>query len=373
MRRNLAFVDYVRDRKQADVHVLITSRRTSGGGVSYRIQFSGRGSFKVLQYELTYDASPTSTREERRRGLSDKLRLGLVAFASRTPVAEDLEVSYSRSSGEPRQPSPEKDPWNRWVFDIETEGRFNLQDRESSYQVKGSLAAERITSAWKIDMQGDGKREVDVFEREDTTDIRSTSDDFGLDTQVVKTLGPNSGTGLSASVFSRTFTNIQVGTRFGAAVEYNLFPYTISDQKELLFRYRIGPMYRTYREVTIFGKHRETLIQQSAMISLDLNRTWGEVFASIEASSFFHDFAKNNVEVRTAIDLELIEGFSFVISVNAKRIQDQLSLPAGDLSEEEVLLRRQERATSFRFWGAVGFSYTFGSIYSSSVNTRLER
>ena len=32
LRRNVAFVDYVRDRAQAEVHVLVTTQGTGGGG-----------------------------------------------------------------------------------------------------------------------------------------------------------------------------------------------------------------------------------------------------------------------------------------------------------------------------------------------------
>lgn len=246
-----------------------------------------------------------------------------------------------------------------------------MQEREYNYEAEGSLNAERVTEAWKVDIQLDGEQEVDVFEREDTTDIRSTSEDYDFDTEVVKTLGANSGAGVSGTVFSRTFTNIQLATRLRAAAEYNLFPYALSDQKRVTFTYRIGPEYRTYREVTVFGKRRETLLQQSAEATLRFNQTWGFVFAGVEWSNYFHDLSKNSIEFRSFLDVQLIEGLSLRVSVDADRIQDQLSLPAGDLSDEEVLLRRQERATSYELRGSIGLSYTFGSIYNNVVNTRL--
>lgn len=370
-RRNLTFVDYVRDRQQADVHVLSTLRRTGGGGVTYRIEFIGRGPFAPLHYELSYDASPTLTREERRRGLANKLRIGLVPFASRTPEADGLEVSYSPASEESARPSPENDPWNQWVFDVGASGSFDLQEKEHSYELQGDLSAERVTRAWKLDFRADGEKEVDVFEQEDTTNIRSTSQNYDVNGDVVKTLGPNSGAGLSATVFSRTFTNIQIATRFRAAVEYNVFPYTISDQKKLTFTYRVGPEYRNYREITIFEKERETLVQQSGEISLSLNRPWGSIFASVEGSNYFHDLSKNSVEFFSFLNVRLVEGLSLRLSLNAERIEDQLSLPAGDPTDEEVLLRRRERATSYSFGGSIGLSYTFGSIYNNVVNTRL--
>lgn len=371
MRRNLTFVDYVRDRKQADVHVLGTRRPSGGGGASYRLEFIGRKAFEDQRYELTYDARSTQTREELRQGLADRLRLGLVPFANRTPESDHLEVTYDPPDEDDATSSPETDPWNQWVFDVGVSGSADVQEREYAYEIEGNLDAERVTEAWKVNVRLDGKQEVDVFEREDTTDIRSVSEDYDFDAGVVKTLGPNSGAGLSGTVFSRTFTNIQLATRLRAAVEYNLFPYAISDQKRLIFRYRIGPEYRTYREVTLFDERRETLLQQSAAVNLRLNQPWGSVFAGVEWANYFHDLSKNSVEFRSFFDVQLIEGLSLRLSLDAERVQDQLSLPAGDLSDEEVLLRRQERATSYEFSGSIGLSYTFGSIYNNVVNTRL--
>ncbi|WP_263786129.1 hypothetical protein [Salinibacter grassmerensis] len=370
MRRNLTFVDYVRDRKQADVHVLGT-RRPSGGGASYRLEFIGRRAFEGRRYELTYDARSTLTRDELRQELADRLRLGLVPFVNRTPNADHLEVTYDPPNENDSTSAPQTDPWNQWVFDVGVSGSADVQEREYNYEAEGNLNAERVTEAWKVDVQLDGEQEVDVFEREDTTDIRSTSEDYNFDTEVVKTLGSNSGAGVSGGVFSRTFTNIQIATRLRAAAEYNLFPYSVSDQKRVTFTYRIGPEYRTYREVTVFGKRRETLLQQSAEVNLRLNQTWGFVFAGVEWSNYFHDLSKNSIDFRSFLDVQLIQGLSLRLSLDASRTQDQLSLPAGDLSEEEVLLSRQERATSYELSGSVGLSYTFGSIYNNVVNTRL--
>ena len=370
-RRNINFVDYVRDRKQADVHVLGTRRRTGGGGVAYRLEFVGRGPLQDLRHELVYEAPSTLTREERRRGLADRLRMGLTPFVGQTPTADDLKITYSPSEDASEDGTPEDDPWDQWVFDIGISGNGDLQSQEYSYELEGDLSAERITRAWKVNFRLDGEQEVDVFEREDTTDIRSPSEDYDVDAAVVKTLGPNSGMGLSSTAFSRTFTNIQLGTRVRAAIEYNLFPYDISDQKQLTFRYRIGPEYRNYRSITIFEQRRETLAQQSAQVGLRLNQTWGSVFSQLEVSNYFHDLSKNSVEFRSFLSVRLIEGLSLRLRLNAERIQDQLSLPAGDLSDEEVLLRRRERATTYELGGSIGISYTFGSIYNNVVNTRL--
>src|SRR5512139_1491221 len=44
-RTEIAFVNFVRDRKDADVHILITSQRTGSGGSEYTLKFIGLGGF----------------------------------------------------------------------------------------------------------------------------------------------------------------------------------------------------------------------------------------------------------------------------------------------------------------------------------------
>jgi len=48
-----------------------------------------------------------------------------------------------------------------------------------------------------------------------------------------------------------------------------------------------------------------------------------------------------------------------------------LSLVKGGASREEILLKRKELATQFRYFTYFGLSYTFGSIYNNVVNPRF--
>jgi len=66
-----------------------------------------------------------------------------------------------------------------------------------------------------------------------------------------------------------------------------------------------------------------------------------------------------------------VEGLSLFSSFNVEFIQDQLFLPAGSASLDEVLLRRRALATSYQLDASFGLAYTFGSIYNNVVNTRL--
>jgi hypothetical protein len=41
LRTEITFINYVRDRKEADVHVLVTTQPTGGGGTEYTLKFIG--------------------------------------------------------------------------------------------------------------------------------------------------------------------------------------------------------------------------------------------------------------------------------------------------------------------------------------------
>lgn len=74
----------------------------------------------------------------------------------------------------------------------------------------------------------------------------------------------------------------------------------------------------------------------------------------------------------TDAQLNLVRGFSLNLSLFAASIRDQLSLPRGGVSNEDVLLQLRQLATSYRYFGSVGISYTFGSRTNNVVNLRLD-
>ena len=126
-----------------------------------------------------------------------------------------------------------------------------------------------------------------------------------------------------------------------------------------------------YNEETVYFKTRESLINSSLQGSLELKEKWGSISSTLEYSFYLHDSGKNRIDWYGNIDIRLFQGFSFEISGGASRIRDQLSLPGGGASYEEILLQRAQLATGYEYWGSIGFRYTFGSIYNNIVNPRF--
>ncbi|MGB5419685.1 hypothetical protein [Algibacter sp.] len=67
----------------------------------------------------------------------------------------------------------------------------------------------------------------------------------------------------------------------------------------------------------------------------------------------------------------MLKGFSVRFSGDLQFIRDQINLPAGEASIEDVLLQQKQIATDFDLGLSVGLTYTFGSAFNNIINTRL--
>jgi hypothetical protein len=85
----------------------------------------------------------------------------------------------------------------------------------------------------------------------------------------------------------------------------------------------------------------------------------------------FHDFSKNRLTTQADVSVRLTKNLSVYCEVQSQVIHDQLYLPKGDASLEDILLRRRKLATTYEIAGQFGFRFTFGSIFNNVVNERF--
>src|SRR5512136_1933366 len=69
IKTEITFVNYVRDRLEAQVHILITTQQTGGGGREYTLSFIGQNDCRDLNDVEKYFTSKTDTDDEVRKGL----------------------------------------------------------------------------------------------------------------------------------------------------------------------------------------------------------------------------------------------------------------------------------------------------------------
>ena len=57
--------------------------------------------------------------------------------------------------------------------------------------------------------------------------------------------------------------------------------------------------------------------------------------------------------------------------VSYYRLHDRIDQPRRNLTDEEILLNLKSLASTYEYSFGIGFSYTFGSIYTNVVNPRF--
>jgi len=373
IRTEVSFVDYVRNRQDAQVHILATSQVTGGGGREYTLTFIGQRELATLTDTLRHVSPQAASEDDLRRALARIIKLGLVRYATRIGQAASFDVTYTAASpaGGAKGAASGRDRWNFWVFRTSASG-FGRGEKTSNFlSLNGSVSANRTTEAWKMSLALNGNYGQSRFDLGDGTRYNSYSHSYGVNNLLVKSLGPHWSAGQRASWTSSTFLNQQRAIRFAPAVEYNFFPYAQSTRRQLTLRYGPGISYFRYQDTTIFDRISEVRGDQTLTVSLDLKQPWGSVSSSLEGAAYLHDPSKQHLIFFNSLDLRLFKGLSLFFFGQGSIIRDQLYLRRGNLSDTERLLRLRQLATSYSYFANVGLSYSFGSIFNNIVNSRF--
>ncbi len=366
IRTEIPFVNYVRDRKEADVHVLITTQDTGSGGTEYTLTFIGQGNCSSINSTLVYASSKTDTEEEVRRGYVSVLKMGLVPYTAKTPIRDLISVEFK----EKVKPTDVVDKWKFWVFSLSLGGELDRESQTKSQAVNFNFSANKITPDIKLRLGLSAYFSNQEFKYEEGT-ISSDSDAEDFAGLFVKSLGEHWSAGFYLGVSSSTYSNLRYKIVPTPALEYDLFPYSESTRRQLRFLYKIGYEFVKYRKETIYDKTKENLLGQSLSATLEIKEPWGTLEASLEGSHYFHDFNFNRLAFFTELSFRIFKGLDLNIDGMYERIRDQLSLEKGDRTLDEILLRRKELRTDYNLFVSVSLSYTFGSIYSNVVNPRF--
>jgi len=366
IRTEITFVNYVWDRKEADVHVLITQQRTGGGGREYTIAFIGLGSYAGLNNELKFYSNRTETDDEVRKGLVQILTLGLAPYAARTPISKILSVN---TNGRVR-PTAVVDWWDFWVMSFSARGRFSGEQTRKYASFNANLSVNRVTPESKLRLGFSGSIDSSKFDYQDFRE-ESSSRSKGVDGLYVRSLSGHWSAGGYVNLNYSTYSNINTGFTIAPAVEFDVFPYAEATRRQLRILYRLGFTFNRYIEETIYEKLSERLVSQSLTATLAFTEPWGSAEVSVEGSHYFHDFSFNRLRVAGSLSLRILKGLALTLDGRYAAVHDQLSLRKSEVSLDDLLLRRKELATGYNYSLSVGFSYSFGSVYSNVVNPRF--
>ena len=367
IKEQIPYVDYVRDRLDADIHILETSQQTGSGGDEYSLYFIGQSTFNGKNDTLSFTTNVDDTKDQIRNERVRMIQIGLMPYLLKTPLASRISVDVASV-----QTSPEKveDKWNNWVFKIRGNSFMNAQESSRSVNVFGTISASRVTEDWKFSLSTNGSYNENMYEY-GGTEYLSTSDSRRLRGSVIMSLTDHMSAGLWTSAWNSSYGNTDLGLSITPEFEYSLYPYSESNQQSLRLNYSLTVKHVDYTDTTIYFKTNENLFSEGVSISYNTVKPWGSVNTSISGNHYLHDFSKNIISLNTGLSLRLIKGLSLNLNGSGSMVHNQLSIPKGDYSIQDVLLERAELETQFTYFASTGFSYSFGSIYNNIVNPRF--
>lgn len=362
IKTEIPFVNYIRDRDQAEVHIMSTTQRTGAGGTEYTITFYGQHQFANLNDTLKYVSKQADAMEVTRQEIVRLLKIGLMPYISKTAHAHYISITYRRK----RDPVAVEDNWNNWVFFVSGSADLEYEESDHKTELDAALSAERVTPDLRISLSGRADYNLRKIESSSYT---TKNPSFNV--LIVKSINEHWSTGLYGSALSSDSYNSKLTWSAGPAIEFNVFPYSVSTRKEFRFLYKVEYRDIRYKEETIFSKFHEQLFKQTLSGTLELRDKWGSTVATLEGSNYLHDFSILRLRLSGRINLRLFGSLSLDISGSVAMIRDDLSLRKGEREVDEVLLRLKRLSSDYDINTRIGFRYTFGSIYSNVVNSRF--
>ncbi len=371
-KETFTIVNYVRDRKVSDVHIIITEMETGSGGSEYMLQFIGLKRFQSLTDTVFFNLQPDYTEEEERSGLLKHIQLGLVPFVLKTPFANKLELTINSETDN----IEEIDPWNNWVFEIEGSGFADSDKNYKNFRLSSEISIRKITEDIKFESNFySSYRENKYREYEDDSLVSSTNiyrRDNYFSNLFTKSIGEHWGIGGYLNLSNSTYRNFDFQASLRPAVEYNVFKYSSASSKQLRFIYSAGYEYSDYSYSTIYDKMYDRLFFQSLNIMFKYIVPWGSCESTVYGSNYLHDFSLFNIGIYVGTDIRIFKGLSANLVGGFEMPRNQIALRKGEITTEDVLTRKHEMETDYSFWFHFGISYTFGSIYNNVVNPRFD-
>lgn len=146
LQKGIAFVEWVAAAADAQVVVSIKAETAAGGETVTTFVFHGQKEFSGDDETFSHSAPPGGSPEDLAAGLNQSLKLGLMRYVGKTPVAKRIDISLRDKV----KPTAVIDPWNFWVFSLSTDGFFMGYETYKSRSLYGSISANRTTLDWKI-------------------------------------------------------------------------------------------------------------------------------------------------------------------------------------------------------------------------------
>lgn len=368
LREEFPYVNYVRTRDNADVHILGTKTMT-GGGDKYEFFFIGLKKFVGKTDTLSFFSSSQETQSETRDNYTKVIKMGLMRYMALASNLVDISISADAIT---ETNEVLEDKWNSWVFEASLRGDFSGEESRKTQNWEGGLEITQTTQEWRHEYEFEYEYETKEFSSGSYHSFNETTE-ANFDMLVVKSLGPKAGIGILGRVAQNTVDNYDLNYKLSVAIEYNFFPYEISSRRQLAIGYYIGMDGRNYTHETVFDKTEEILAYEQLYIGYSQKEQWGNIYTTATFQNYLRDFTENNFGIDAGLNIRIWKGLSWNLSVEYSIINDDINISKEDVDTEDLLLGLRQLSTSKSYSFNTGLSFTFGSMYNNVVNTRLKK
>ncbi|MFN4234814.1 MAG: hypothetical protein ACK4IK_08415 [Bacteroidia bacterium] len=375
LKMELNYFDFVRDRLQSDIEIIVISMDNGAGGLNYKLLFNGRNTFENLKDTLELSTKQTDTDDLVREKILKAIQIGLIPYLKKSKILYIIDISYPKR--DMNKALVQNDKWRNWVFTLSGNGYVNAESNQTNLNLGSFLDINKIKHEIKFQNSIYYYSSYYRFvfsnnDNESNKTITAQNVNYGASSFLAKSISAHWAAGAYISVLSSQRQNVIFQSTIAPAIEYNLFP--ISENAERQFRFIFQSGYRTWKlnEVNNYNKLNEAEPFNRLDIVINYIKSWGNISMQLGANHFYNRKSSYNISGNLSASLRIFEGFNFNISMSSSYIQDQDIYLPKNIIETNVLLGTGILPTNFNIYSFFGLSYTFGSINNSVVNPRLE-
>ena len=105
IKEEIPYVNYVRDIKDAGVYILVSNQRTGSGGQMFTYFLIGQNEFAGMRDTLSFVTTPDETQDGTRIKEVATLKMGLMRYVAKTPLAKYMKISFTEPLSETVSPT----------------------------------------------------------------------------------------------------------------------------------------------------------------------------------------------------------------------------------------------------------------------------
>lgn len=369
IRQNIRSVSHVRDQALADVYILVNQTFTPATRI-FNISLQGLNEFEGINNHFEHSISHTQTSQEQNEELVKVLRIALATYLLHR-MSDALSLEIAADSSNLTAPEKEVDKWRNWIFSVAARLNLNEQDTRKQSSLTLRFDGDKVTENWRVRLDGRFRRNILKISEEGQDPFTSRVENEFIGGSVVKSLSNHWSTGVFSSYFANTADNLNSRINTSFALEYNFFDYQEVLTREMTIAYRIGMNWQEYQDPTIFDRLDDRFGNQSLAVEIRFRRNWGNLFSTIRGSHFLNNIKRNRLSIDNSASVRIWKGLTVQLNAELNIIRDQINLPKGEASLEDVILQQRAIAKSYDLFIGTGINYTFGSIFNNILNTRL--